>query len=94
MDWTLWWPWRWRRSKAERGDGRWGRNEATARRAAPPVDGGRRGRAANSVAVGAAVLLFFCSDGNFLTRGSNFLTRGGGLLRQTLFLSNMKSVPS
>ncbi len=41
----------------------------TARRAAPPVDGWWRGRAASSVAVGASVLLFFCSDGNFLTRG-------------------------
>ncbi len=67
MDRTLWRPWRWQRSKAEGGDGRWGRNEATARRAAPPVDGWWRGRAASSVAVGAAVLLFFCSDGNFLT---------------------------
>ncbi len=66
----------------------------TARRAAPPVDGWRWGRAASSVAVGAAVLLFFCSDGNFLTRYSNFLTRGGGLPRQTFFLSNTKSVPS
>ncbi len=66
----------------------------TARRAAPPVDGWRRGRAASSLAVGAAVLLFFCSDGNFLTRGCNFLTRGRGLPRQTIFLSNTKSVPS
>jgi hypothetical protein len=59
MDRTLWQPWRWRRSEAEGGDGRWGRNEVTARRAAPPVDGWRRGRAARSVAVGAVVLLFF-----------------------------------
>jgi hypothetical protein len=47
------------RSEAEGGDGRWGRDEATARRVAPPVDGWRRGREASSVAVGAAVLLFF-----------------------------------
>ncbi len=94
MDRMLWRPWRWRRSEAKGGDGRWGCNEATARRAAPPVDRWRRGRAASSVVVGAAVLLFFCSDGNFLTRGSNFLTRGGGLPRQTFFLSNTKSVPS
>ena len=46
------------------------------------------------MAVGAAVLLFFCSDGNFLTRGSNFLTRGGGLPCQTFFLSNTESVPN
>ncbi len=79
MDRTLWRPWRWRRSEVEEGDGRWGRNEATAHRAVPPVDGWQRGRAASSVAVGAAVLLYFCSDGIFLTRGSNYLTRGGGL---------------
>jgi hypothetical protein len=85
MDRTLWQPWRWRRSEAEGGDGRWGCNEVTARRAVPLVDGWRRGRAASSVAVGAVVLLFFCSDGNFLTRGSYFLTRGGGLPRQTFF---------
>ncbi len=57
----------------------------TARRAAPPVDGWRQGRAASLVAVGAVVLLFFCSDGNFLTRGSNFLTRGGGFLTKLFF---------
>ncbi len=94
MDRTLWQPWRWRRSEADGGDGRWGRNETSARRAVPPVDGWQQGRATSSVAVGAVVLLFFCFDGNFLTRGSNFLTRGGGLPRQTIFLSNTKSVPS
>ena len=85
MDRTLWRPWRWRRSKAEGGDGGWGRNEAIARRGVPPVDGWPRGRVASSVAVGAAVLLFFCSDGNFLNRGSNFLTRGGGFLAKLFF---------
>jgi hypothetical protein len=59
IDRTLWRPRWWRRSEAEGGDGGRGRNEATACRAVPLVDGWRRGRAAFSAAAGAAVLLFF-----------------------------------
>ena len=42
IDRTLWRPRWWRRSEAEGGDGGRGRNEATARRAVPLVDGQRR----------------------------------------------------
>ena len=65
-------------SGADGKDGRWGRNGATARRASTPDDRWRRGRAASSVAVGAAVLLFFVVVAIFVT----------GLPRQTFSIQN------
>ncbi len=67
------------RFHSDDGDGPVGCKEATGRRAASAGDGERRGRAASSVAVGAAVLLFFCSDKFFDHHA------GGGLPCQFTF---------
>jgi hypothetical protein len=72
-------------SGADGKDGRWGRNGATARRASTPDDRWRRGRAASSVAVGAAVLLFFVVVGIFVTsRGG----AGAGFLAKTFSIQH------